>query len=83
MKKGQVLVERPPRAHAGTWDRMPPAEVVAGQKQHQSTGEIKDLEILHPAPAACVLPVCFGEAGEPANAMDIGKRTSPVSNYVP
>lgn len=83
MKKGQVLPERPPSAHAGTQARMPPAEVVAGQKQHQSSEEIKDLEILHPVSAACILPVCFGEAGEPANAVDIGKRTSPVPSYVP
>lgn len=62
---------------------MPPAEVVAGQEQHQSLDEIKDFEILRPASDACVLPVCFGEAGEPANTMDIGKRTSPVPSYLP
>lgn len=57
-------MERPPSAHAGTQARTPPAEMVAGQKQHQSSDEIKDLEILHPSPAACILPMCFGEAGK-------------------
>lgn len=57
--------------------------MVAGQEQHQSLDEIKDFEILHPASDACVLPVCFGEADEPANTVDIGKRTSPVPSYLP
>lgn len=33
-------------------------------RNNQSLDEIKDLEVLHPSPAVCILPVCFGEAGE-------------------
>lgn len=79
------MAERPPSAHVGTQARVPPAEVVAGQKQYQSSDETQDLEILHPAPAPCVLPACFGEAGEPANALDlvvIGQRASPLMSLL-